>query len=99
LFCLCEMDKRFVLFHYTMNVISTMVEPLEGEPRAIKAQATRNNWVVSSKAEGCFHAWTRYGESHLQNQELWRREKSAFLSSNKYEVAVLTITFLPNWSV
>jgi hypothetical protein len=43
LFCLSEMDKRFVLFHYTMNVISTMVEPLEGEPRAIKAQATRNN--------------------------------------------------------
>jgi hypothetical protein len=26
LFCFCEMDKRFVLFHYTMNVISTMVE-------------------------------------------------------------------------
>jgi hypothetical protein len=34
-----------------MNDISTMVEGLEGEPHAIKARATRNNGVVSSKAE------------------------------------------------
>jgi histone demethylase JARID1 len=56
LFCLCEMDKRFVLFRYTMNDISTMVEALEGERHAIKARATRNNGVVSSKADGCLHA-------------------------------------------
>jgi histone demethylase JARID1 len=50
------MDRIFFLFHYTMNDISTMVEALEGEPHAIKARATRNNGVVSSKADGCLHA-------------------------------------------
>jgi hypothetical protein len=55
--------------------------------------------VVSSKADGCLHAWTRYRESHLQNQELWCRKKPAFLSRNKWEVVVYTITFLLNWSV
>ena len=31
-----------------------MVEPLEGEPHTIKAWATRNNGVVSAKAEDTF---------------------------------------------
>jgi histone demethylase JARID1 len=51
LFCLCEMNKRFVLFRYSMNDISTMVETLDGEQHAINTRATRNNGVVSSKAE------------------------------------------------
>jgi hypothetical protein len=50
------MDKRFFLFSYTMNDISTMVEVLKGEPHVIKVRATRNNGVVSSKAEdACMH--------------------------------------------
>jgi histone demethylase JARID1 len=56
LFCLCEIDKRFVLVRYTMNEISTLVEALEREPHKIKAWATRNNGVVSAKAEDtCMH--------------------------------------------
>jgi hypothetical protein len=50
-FCLCEMNKRFVLFRYSMNDISTMVETLDGEQHAINTRETRNNRVVSSKAE------------------------------------------------
>ncbi|KAK2384513.1 lysine-specific demethylase JMJ18 [Trifolium repens] len=51
LFCSCEMDRRFVLFRYTMNKLSTLVEALEGKPRAIEAWETQNNGGVSAIAE------------------------------------------------
>jgi histone demethylase JARID1 len=51
LFCSCEMDRRFVLFRYTMNKLSTLVEALEGKPRAIEAWETQNNGGVSASAE------------------------------------------------
>jgi histone demethylase JARID1 len=45
------MDRRFVLFHYTMNELGALVKALEREPHAIEAWATRNNGVVSASAE------------------------------------------------
>ncbi|CAJ1938260.1 unnamed protein product [Sphenostylis stenocarpa] len=39
LFCSCEMGERFVLFRYTMNELSTLVEALEGEAHAIEVWA------------------------------------------------------------
>lgn len=56
LFCSCEMDKRFVLVRYTIDELSTLVEALEGEPRAIEAWETRNIGVVSASVEdACMH--------------------------------------------
>ncbi|KAK7359064.1 hypothetical protein VNO77_01010 [Canavalia gladiata] len=47
LFCSCEMDKRFALFRYTMDELSTLVKALEGEPHAIAVWANRNTGMVS----------------------------------------------------
>ncbi|TKY60185.1 Lysine-specific demethylase JMJ18 [Spatholobus suberectus] len=51
LFCSCEMDKRFVLFRYTMNELSTLVEALEGESHAIEVWANRSTGMVSANAK------------------------------------------------
>ncbi|RDX79654.1 Lysine-specific demethylase JMJ18, partial [Mucuna pruriens] len=51
LFCSCEMDQRFVLFRYSMNELSTLVEALEGESHAIEVWANRNTGMVSANAE------------------------------------------------
>ncbi|KAK7399652.1 hypothetical protein VNO78_10839 [Psophocarpus tetragonolobus] len=51
LFCSCEMDKRFVLFRYTMNELTTLVEALEGESHAIEVWANRNSRMLSANAE------------------------------------------------
>ena len=51
LFCSCEMDESFVLFRYTTNELSTLVEALEGEAHAIEVWANRNTGLVSVNAE------------------------------------------------
>ncbi|KAK7318707.1 hypothetical protein RJT34_03413 [Clitoria ternatea] len=51
LFCSCEMDKRFVLFRYTMDELSTLVEALEGHLHAIAVWENRNPGIVSANAE------------------------------------------------
>ncbi|KAI5384630.1 lysine-specific demethylase JMJ18 [Lathyrus oleraceus] len=54
LFCSCEMGNRFVLVRYTMNELSTLVEALEGEPRAIEAWTTgKIGTVYASVKDGC----------------------------------------------
>lgn len=71
LFCSCEMDNRFVLVRYTMNELSTLVEALEGEPRAIEAWETGKIGTISSSVEnGC-----------LQEQDMER----VIRRSNNYE--------------
>ncbi|KAL2616305.1 hypothetical protein GLYMA_08G129200v4 [Glycine max] len=51
LFCSCEMNNRFILFRYTMDELSTLVEALEGESHAIEVWANRNTVMVSADAE------------------------------------------------
>lgn len=56
LFCSCEMEKRFVLFRYTMNELSTLVEALEGESHAIEVWINRNTRMVSANAgDACMY--------------------------------------------
>ncbi|KAK7247158.1 hypothetical protein RIF29_42035 [Crotalaria pallida] len=50
-FCSSGMDKRFVMFRYTENELTTLVEALEGEPRAIEVCAKRNSGKVCANAE------------------------------------------------
>jgi len=45
------MDQSFVLFRYTMNELSTLVEALEGEAHAIEVWANTNIGLVSANAE------------------------------------------------
>ena len=51
LFCSCEMDNRFILFRYTMNELSTLVEALEGESHPIEVWVNRNSGMVYGNAE------------------------------------------------
>ncbi|XP_027347456.1 lysine-specific demethylase JMJ18-like [Abrus precatorius] len=51
LFCSCEMNRRFVLFRFTMYELSTLVEALEGNSHAIKVWANKNTRMVSVTAE------------------------------------------------
>ena len=54
LLCSCGMDERFVLFRYTMNELSTLVEALEGESHAIEVWENRNSGMVSANAEDAY---------------------------------------------
>ncbi|KAJ1405374.1 FY-rich, N-terminal [Sesbania bispinosa] len=45
------MADKFVLFRYTMNELSTLVEALEGEPHAIKVWANIITGMASANAE------------------------------------------------
>lgn len=51
LFCPCGINKRFALFRYNVNELTTLVEALEGEPRAIEMWAKRNFEMVSANDE------------------------------------------------
>ena len=50
LFCLCGLEKRFVLLRYTISELNKLLEALEGESHAIEVWANKNFGMVSANA-------------------------------------------------
>ncbi|KAL1326216.1 hypothetical protein HN51_036257 [Arachis hypogaea] len=54
--CSCAMDKKFVLFRYTIDELKSLVEALEGESHAIKVWANKRLGMVSTvSSEVCMY--------------------------------------------
>ncbi|XLR59588.1 hypothetical protein S83_010260 [Arachis hypogaea] len=49
--CSCTMDARFVLFRYTTEELTTLVEALEGDLHAIEVWENRSSGMASANAE------------------------------------------------
>ncbi|CAK7357410.1 unnamed protein product [Dovyalis caffra] len=52
-FCSCEIDHRYVLLHYTMDELNTLVDGLEGELDALKVWGSEEYRLVSVGDIGC----------------------------------------------
>ncbi|KAE9602888.1 putative chromatin remodeling & transcription regulator FYR family [Lupinus albus] len=81
--CCCDMDKRYVLFRYTANELTTLVEALEGEPRAIEAWSKRNSAVVSANAGGDAFMVEPDMESAMHKTKSCEEEKNSTCEETK----------------
>lgn len=83
LFCLCGMDKRFVLLRYTINELNKLVEALEGESDAIKLWGKITAGIDSADSEDVYIDKPDLVEDICKTKSHEERESSSCCAGTK----------------